>query len=71
MSDIKDKLAALSARYTELEEAHYRIQDLIMDMEAIDLPEGYSPSHHSEMEWCSVLNELEHEMAEIRGRLDG
>ena len=45
----------LEERYKELEEAQYQIQDLIMDMEVINLPEGYTPSHHAEMEWSGIL----------------
>ena len=62
---------SLEERYKELEEAQYQIQDLIMDMEVINLPEGYTPSHHAEMEWSGILYEIEQEMTELRGRIDG
>ena len=63
------ELEAMAERYRELSDARDQIEELLMVMEAIDLPSGVYGSHHAEMEWSDTLCQIETEIDEIEGKL--
>lgn len=60
-----DAIDALRNRYRELERARDAVQNLILDMDDIDLPDGIEGSHHASMEWDETLEMIETEMQNI------
>tara|TARA_R100000458_G_C8278539_1_gene254972 strand:- start:14785 stop:15009 length:225 start_codon:yes stop_codon:yes gene_type:complete len=72
MSEMKKRLEEMIARLEELEEAKEKVEDLLYYIEEATncLPDGIMPSHHSEMEWCDTLSQIESEIDEISVRLD-
>ena len=67
---IEKELRELADRYSELESAFDDVQDLLLSMEEICLPNGIEGSHHAEMEWSDTLCQIEEEMTEIQDRLN-
>ena len=72
MGKLKERMLEMIDRLEELEEAKEKVEDLLYYIEEATncLPEGIPASHHSEMEWCDVLSQIESEIDEINVRMD-
>lgn len=66
---VVEEMNRLTERYSELEDAKEQVMDLLMRIEEITLPSGIEGSHHSEMEWGDILQEIVSEMQAIEDRI--
>ena len=68
-NDLKTKLDETISRIQELTAAKESVENLLIDLEALDLPEGIEGSHHAEMELSDTLSSIEEELQELEDRV--
>jgi len=68
-NDLKTKLDEIMSRIQELTAAKESVENLLIDLEALDLPDGIQGSHHAEMELSDTLSSIEEELEELQGKV--
>ncbi len=68
-NDLKNKLDETISRIEELTSAKESVENLLIDLEALDLPDGIEGSHHAEMELNDTLSSIEEELQELQGKV--
>lgn len=68
-NNLKTKLDETMDRIQELTDAKEAVENILMNIEALDLPNGIQGSHHAEMEFGRTLSSIEEELQELQDKV--